>query len=183
VKVLERRGKMKNDEFQICIQNLRKYNAGKLVFEWVKLSDGFEAILKTMERVCGEDEYMIADWCLPFDISEYMSLEELKLITQTADFQESEIEALTYFLKHHNCEISEAMEKVQKGDFSYVYAKDYNGCNPAENLAQALIFEIYGGVENLGRETLERYFDFEAFGRDLMFDYTETNDGNFICAD
>ena len=41
-------------------------------------------------------------------------------------------------------------------------------------LAEKYVDDICGGIEWLDRETLERYFDFEAFGRDLSFDYTKT---------
>jgi hypothetical protein len=33
--------------------------------------------------------------------------------------------------------------------------------------------EMTGGIENMGKDTLERYFDYERFGRDLAYDYSE----------
>lgn len=42
------------------------------------------------------------------------------------------------------------------------------------------LVESLGGVEELGKQTLEDYFDYEAFGRDLVLsgDYTLIDDGN-----
>jgi hypothetical protein len=33
--------------------------------------------------------------------------------------------------------------------------------------------EMTGGIENMDKDTLERYFDYERFGRDLAYDYSE----------
>ena len=39
-------------------------------------------------------------------------------------------------------------------------------------LADWYTYEILGSVEELGSETLERYFDYKKYGRDLAYDYT-----------
>lgn len=38
-------------------------------------------------------------------------------------------------------------------------------------LAEWYIFDVVGSLDHLDRETLERYFDYESYGHDLMFDY------------
>lgn len=37
-------------------------------------------------------------------------------------------------------------------------------------LGEAIVDQIYGGVENLPKETIENYIDYEAYGRDLSYD-------------
>lgn len=50
-----------------------------------------------------------------------------------------------------------------------------------ESMTDAELAEWYldgfGDVSELGEDTLERYFDYEAFGRDLMFDYSIASNG------
>lgn len=41
-----------------------------------------------------------------------------------------------------------------------------------EELGEWWINDIIGGVEQLGKETKEQYFDYHSFGRDLMMDYS-----------
>lgn len=41
-----------------------------------------------------------------------------------------------------------------------------------QELGEWYVFEALGSLECLGKETLERYFDYEAYGRDLYFDFT-----------
>ena len=50
-----------------------------------------------------------------------------------------------------------------------------------ENLSDSALADWYidgfGDIEELGKETLERYFDYEAFGRDLGYSFTITSNG------
>jgi antirestriction protein len=138
-----------------------------------------EAIKKVMKKICGDDEYVIADYELPFKISAYISLEDLELLTQVVTFSNHEKDAFVYFMKNCEYTISEAMKKVQKWDFSYISIDDYS-FNENAALGENFVEQIYGNLQGLDRETLMRYFDFEAFGRDLMHDYRETPEGNFI---
>jgi antirestriction protein len=39
--------------------------------------------------------------------------------------------------------------------------------------------DVLGGVDQLGEETLHRYFDYESFGRDLAYDYSDY-DGHYF---
>ena len=41
----------------------------------------------------------------------------------------------------------------------------------------SLDYFVYGGIENMDKDTLEEYFDYEAFGRELEFDFTATSAG------
>lgn len=79
-----------------------------------------------------------------------------------------------YILDYYGViEDEEELERI-KDDLFIIEAQD------DEELAYKYIDDICGGLNNLDRETLERYFDFEAFGRDLSFDFTQT-DNLYIC--
>lgn len=41
----------------------------------------------------------------------------------------------------------------------------------SEKLGETYVFEIYGDLENLDKSLLKKYFNYEAFGRDLAFEF------------
>ena len=63
--------------------------------------------------------------------------------------------------------ILEGLEDDEKEEF-------YNMSNVA--LAEWYIFDVVGSLDYLDRETLERYFDYESFGHDLMCEYAIDNE-------
>lgn len=79
-----------------------------------------------------------------------------------------------YILDYYGVvEDEEELEKI-KDELFIIEAQDDS------ELAERYVDDICGGLNNLDRETLERYFDFDAFGRDLAFDFTQT-DNLYIC--
>lgn len=44
-------------------------------------------------------------------------------------------------------------------------------------LAEYIVDSLYRSVSELGENTLQRYFDYEAFGRDLSYDFYKTDNG------
>ena len=47
----------------------------------------------------------------------------------------------------------------------------YSDCSNEADVAARYIDET-GGIEELGRDTLERYFDYDAYARDMKYDMT-----------
>lgn len=41
----------------------------------------------------------------------------------------------------------------------------------SEKLGETYVFEIYGDLENLDKSLLKKYFNYEAFGRDIAFEF------------
>lgn len=72
-------------------------------------------------------------------------------------------------MKNENCTLDEAIEK--KDNRIIINLEKNTIIDECSNLAYSYINEIYGDVSDLSRETLERYFDFKSFGRDLSYDY------------
>jgi hypothetical protein len=62
--------------------------------------------------------------------------------------------------------VTEAIEKAP--DCFHIPAKNDG------DLGYYYVEEIYGGASELGKDTIERYFDYESFGRDIRLE------GNFI---
>ena len=170
---------------KICIQNLGMYNEGVLLWHWLELPASDEAIQEAMDaiRVCNEkndyyndcgcpyEELMIADWEeIPFDISEYSNIEELnELAEMYEELDDAQKEAFEAFNDSYNSK--EALEKAADGDYFYIEAENDT------DLAYNYVDQVYGRIENMPAEELARYFDFEAFGRDLAYDFTQTSNG------
>ena len=81
----------------------------------------------------------------------------------------------------------ESLERIQEGGACYVCENDFGGSVSSDNDSACEsvgwgVCEQMGGVQELSRATLEAYFDFERFGRDLILegyrDYFEGRDGN-----
>lgn len=176
----------------ICIQNLGKYNEGELWFEWVEMPVSEEELDKVYDRIkichgdkmyyddCGNpyEEIMIVDWEYwgNYPISEWSNIEELNEVAEFLnDLSDIDEEVFDYYMSN-GYSFEDAKEKVESQDYSFIEADDDT------DLAYKYIDECYGGIENLDRETLERYFDFESFGRDLSYDYYQTDSGYLLAA-
>lgn len=163
---------------KIYVGTYGKYNGGSLEGKWLELPMNEEELQEELEKIGeGEDdpEYMIEDFEIDngiyFKISE---TEDLNVLNELAEGLENlsdyEIEILNAYLDEGES-IKKALDKVQNRDGFYIEG------DTDEDLACNYINEVYGGVEALDRETLERYFDFEGFGRDLAFDAIKTENG------
>ena len=53
-------------------------------------------------------------------------------------------------------------------DYSFVELEDSLCGSEEKQVGYAYVDEIIGGPEGLSKEVLARYFDYEAFGRDLL---------------
>ena len=170
---------------KICIQNLGMYNEGVLLWYWLELPATEEEIQEALDKIrvcnaknqyynevgCPYEEYHIADVeDFPFNYSEYMNIERInELAEQYEKLSAVEQEAFDVLKESYSEE--EALEKALEHDYFYIEAD-----NDTE-LAENYIDEVYGGVEHMSPEVLARYFDYEAFGRDLSYDFNKTKNG------
>ncbi len=170
--------------FEAFVTNLGKYNEGNLVGEWVKFPTTQEELEKVFERIgigstneYGDtyEEWFITDYDCYIDgiyemLSEYENLDELNYFA-------SKLEELD----DHEFSCFQAI--MQESDFTSS-VKDL--INLIDNMDK---YDIYPGVadnsdlghyciEDLGMldipEPLQNYFDYEAYGRDVAFNYGGT---------
>lgn len=170
--------------FKAWIGNLGKYNEGELVGEWLEFpcdEEEFEACLKrigigsTDEFGAPYEEYFVADYDSDFgsgELGEYPSYEELNEFGEKCE----ELEELddTYgagFAHSLIKEVGDIDEVLDNADDLIVFEGDSDS-----DIGYYWVEEVDGGVEHLDKDTLERYFDYEALGRDLGFDEYENND-------
>ena len=161
---------------QIYLTNLGKYNEGELVGEWMTIpftDSELEGVLENI-GIDGEEyeEYFITDYEAPFAIDEYESLDT---VNEWAENAQAIIDAF-----NGDDEVAEAYiynygVDANANDIFIVYAEESN-----IDLAYTVVDEIDGGVENLTKETLENYFDYESYGRDLAFEFTYLGNGIWV---
>lgn len=70
----------------------------------------------------------------------------------------------------------EAKEQYGVDDIYDITAYDYFGVSSDYELAEQYI-EMLGSISELGKDTLETYFDYDSFGRDCAFDGFYSTDG------
>lgn len=158
---------------KVFVTNLGKYNEGELIGEWVSLPISESELEEVLERIGINEqyeEYFITDYETELDglnVDEYSNISELnELAEQLAELDEYDLEKVGAIVEAYG-DLKEAIENID----NYTY---YSG-KTLEDLAYEYVEEM-----NLP-EFAQRYFDYEAFERDLEFDgYTETNNG-VIC--
>lgn len=172
-------------ELKAFVTNLGKYNEGELVGEWVEFpisDDEIEDILERIE-IDGEEyeEYFIADYEADFHaadiLGEYVTLETLNEIAEALEntYDETTVLAVIEAADPHDAQ--ELLECIESADDRWVITFEAAGGHDDSDLAWYYIDEVSGGVDSLDRETLERYFDYKGFGRDLSYDFTTTDYG------
>lgn len=155
----------------IFITNLGKYNEGELIGEWVELPVTNEELEAVYERIGINEQYeevFITDYETDLEglkVGEYDNIEELnELIKELDELDEYDLEKVEAIFEAYSSDIKSAIENID----NYTY---YSGMN-LDDLAYELVEEM-----NLP-EFAERYFDYDAFARDLELDgYTETSNG------
>ena len=149
--------------------------------EWITLpmdADELEEVLENIAIKMGDNdpEWFINDseWTIEMelgDVHEMDSITEWNDLCNEADaLQEWEAEEIAAAVEAYGYTFREALERHERGCFIFYQGRDL------EEVAEEIINECY----DLPEFAL-RYFDYEAFARDLSFDgYTETKYG-VIC--
>lgn len=149
----------------IYLTNLGKYNEGELVGEWVQLPISNEDLQKVFERIGINEEYeeyFITDYeCDFYEIGEYESISTLNEMAEKFDnLDEEQEQVVKVLMSECNYDLDEAIEKAESGDYRF-----YTDCNDMTDVAYVVVEEC-GYLDNVP-ENIARYFDYEAFGRDL----------------
>lgn len=149
----------------IYLTNLGKYNEGKLVGEWVQLPISDEELQEVFKRIGINEkyeEYFITDYeCDFYEIGEYESINTLNEMAKKLDnLDEEQEQVVKVLMSECGYDLDDAIEKAESGDY-----RIYADCNDMTDVAYAVVEEC-DYLRNVP-ETVARYFDYEAFGRDL----------------
>lgn len=173
------------------ITNLGKYNEGELIGEWISFPITKKELKKVLDEI-GINEYYEEYFMTDYDgnypssvydlLGEYTSIKTLNKIALALEkvCQAGVQEQFIAFLEHSN-DIFGACANAINGNGLYISGSDYS------DLAYFFIDET-GGIENLSKESLEYYFDYDMFGRDIRIEfYNEENPeetaGEYWCGD
>lgn len=172
----------------VFVTNLGKYNEGELIGEWVELPVSEEDLKKVFQRIgisnepddSGNyyEEYFITDYeCDFYNVGEYESIDTLNEIAeQLEELDEEQQDVVKAMISECGYTFDEAIEKVNNGDYAI-----YNDCDDMEDVAYQIV-EEYGYLTNVP-DNVARYFDYEAFGRDLRLEGTFIFTDNGACVE
>lgn len=167
---------------KVFLTNLGKYNEGELLGEWVELPVSQEELTKVFDRIqichdkvdysdeCGNpyEEYFITDYETDIEgveVGEYSNLDELNELAEELEAL-NEDSAIIEAIFNYYQDVQETINIIQNGDYIIYY-----DCDDMIDVAYQIVEEC--GYLNGIPEAIARYFDYEAFGRDLEID------GNF----
>lgn len=148
---------------KIFIANLKAYNEGRLVGEWIDLNvlDDIDEVMEEIEKICPDgEEYSIHDTeGFPFDVSENESLSNLHEWARILYDSDESFEVLKAIFDEMNG-VHSAIDIIENVNFRKWY-----DCGDMEDVARAFLEET-GGLEGLP-EHLERYFNYAEYGEDM----------------
>ena len=155
---------------KIYLTNLGKYNEGELLGEWVELPVSQDELKEVFKRIGINEqyeEYFITDYeCDFYEVGEYENLDTLNEIAEKLnELEEEESTVAKALMSECGYTLDEAIEKVNNGDY-----RIYSDCNDMTDVAYEVVEEC-GYLDNVP-ENVARYFDYEAFGRDLGIEGT-----------
>ncbi len=150
------------DKPEIYVACLASYNSGYLHGKWIDANQSEDAIMEDIQAMLSDSPVENAEeWA----IHDYQGFGDIKLheyesISTIAEYAE--------FIAEHE-ELGQALIAEYDLDTAKAMIEDqYHGCYDSEvDFAHHLIDDCYG--EKLP-DNLMRYFDYEAFARDLFID-------------
>lgn len=154
---------------KIYVTNLKEYNNGKIIGEWVSLPcEGLEEVLNKISNN-GNDELFISDYETDISnlkIGEYEDILQLNEIAEEIEeMREDELIAFQAYLEQYANNMEQALEEVRQGNYTIYY-----DCDDMSDVAYQVVNE--SGLLDGVPETIKGYFDYEAYGRDIDIEGT-----------
>lgn len=161
-------------EHKIFLADLHEYNNGRLVGDWIDITDfnrDDDNFLQICERCGIKDghEFFISDYESSFDISEYIDPETLyRLSDVISSCDDDYIQAVC----DYTCDLEEQIQHCEDEDLDFIPSDDPS----YEDLGYSIMVEM-GDLDP--SDWKSEYFDYEAFGHDLVLggDYTIVSNG------
>ena len=160
------------------VTNLGKYNEGILQGEWVTFPISEDELEEVFERIGINEiyeEFFFSDWECEFEhgLGEYENIDSVNELAENLEEIETygEEDKLHAIIEATGYSLWEAIRYIDAADFFPGYTM--------EEVAEEYVNEWF--VTPNTPDIFVRYFDYEAFARDIRFDgYTETDYG-VIC--
>ena len=156
----------------IYLTNLGKYNEGCLMGEWVKLPVDKDKLQEVLDRIGINqqyEEYFISDYETLFanlHISEYASINDLNELAERVDgLADYDYEKLAAVLEcESSMSIAEILEVIDNLDNFDLLA------DVEDDEALGEYYADVGCIFHNIPDSIQRYFDFEAYGRDVRLE-------------
>ena len=161
-------------EHRIYLTDLHAYNNGALIGDWVDISefnrddDNFSQICERCGIKNGH-EFFISYYESSFDIDEYIDSETLYRLSEViSSCSDDYIQAVC----DYTSDLEEQIQHCEDEDLEFFSSDD-----PSEEDLAYSILEETGELDP--KDWKSSYFDYEAFGRDLVMsgDYTIVSNG------
>lgn len=190
---------------KLYLANLGKYNEGILKGEWVELplseteleevmvnigvahydkeGNFVPYVIETDEKGYEYvyEEYAIHDYetDLNISISEYSSLNDLNAIAENVE--KYELDYVNVLLDDGAIDMKDLIEgDLEEIMQNHTFIELEPNMNEEQEVGYAYVDEVCGGLDCLSKEILERYFDYEAFGRDILLSGEGFVSGNIL---
>lgn len=150
------------------ITNLGKYNEGQLIGEWITFPIDDEELEAVYERIGLNDWYeeiFFTDWDCEFDMGfgEYESIERINELAEA--LERADLDTVQAVIEATGYALDEAIEAADDAEFYRHMTLEDVACEIVEECYQL-------------PDIAFRYFDYEAFARDLHLDgYEEVSNG------
>jgi len=160
---------------KVFITNAKSFNEGKIIGEWIDLSEVSKEELKgkinEILRKGGGEEIFISDYESAFEnleIKEFTNIFELKDFVDELPEDKENLDKIDFLLSQ-GYSIEDALEKYED--------VEYYPSMKLEDVAYELVEEgVFGSIS----ETIKCYIDYKKLGRDLSLDgFVETSKGVF----
>ena len=155
------------DTPKIYVDTYAKYNDGSIDGKWIDLTDydtyeDFVAACRELHKDEKDPEFMVQDYeNFPekwYHEGGLPTEEEFDKINEYYLMDDSEKDAYAAYVSY--------TDNDSIDDFHEAYQGHYDS---AEDFAYHIVDSM--GWESLGQENLDMYFDYDSFGRDLMYDF------------
>lgn len=184
---------LKKNRYEITgfITNLGLYNEGVLVGKYITFPITKAELQEALNEIGINEEY--EEWFFTdFDgeypknvydiLGEYTSISELNKIALALEkVNEAGVEEAFEAFLDNGYDFYSACANAIAGHYLYIGGSEHS------DLGYYWI-ETMGGIEEMSEETLENYFDYESFGRDVRLEYYAEDDmpetcGEYWCDD
>lgn len=155
-------------EHRIYVANLAAYNAGRLRGKWIEPStDADDLREQVLEAIGGnpDNEWAIHDYDAFPDMGEYPDLEDVARMAAILEEHPLDVvnAAMNFADPSRRGGLDQLEEMLEEGYGIYEDKKDY---------VEQLVDDM-GGPSALGKDTINSYFDYDSFGRDLSIEADE----------
>ena len=152
-------------EIKGYITNLGKYNEGELIGKWISFPISNEELQEVYKEIGINEvyeEYFFTDWDCEIELGfgEYVSISKVNEMAELLENWGNEDTLLAA------CEIWSLSEVLENTEDDYSLSLDVN-----DDYDLGYYYAIECDCIDFGKnEILERYFDFEAYGRDIRLE-------------